>query len=234
MTIIGTSIKRRLRRTIACVLAFVLILSHSAGVIAQVVPDIIAPTINPEIVSLAVADEAQVFTAQASDDLSLGDVSLHYRRSGENIFNRVLMQSVGDTGFFTITIETDPNDLRAFEYYMQALDLNANRTVSGFAFEPFVRALSARTGTTITQAPRVNLEPIPDEAVVIGADPTLQDTIPRPRKSRRWLWITLGVVAAGVVAAAAASSGGGSDDGGGPTVDNPNVPLTVIIGDPLP
>ena len=233
MTTSGTLIKHRFRRAIACVLALVLALSHSASLLAQV-PDIVPPTINPEIVDAAVADVSQVFTAQASDDISLGDVSLHYRRTGESIFNRVLMEPEGDTGFFSVIIDTDPNDLRAFEYYTQALDLNGNRTVSGFAFEPFVRSLVPGSASTITEATPEIPEQIPDEEVLIGTAPPAQDPIPRPRSNRKWLYIGLGVLAAGVVAAAA-SGGGGSDGGGGiSTEDDPNVPLTVIIGDPIP
>ena len=230
MTTFGTLIKHRFRRTIACVVAFFLILSHSAGVIAQSVPDIIPPTINPEIVSLATAGVNQVFTAQASDDRSLGDVSLHYRRSGESIFNRVIMQSVGDTGFFTVSIETDPNDLRAFEYYTQVLDLNGNRTVSGFAFEPFIRTLIPADNTTVTEVPHETPATSDDVAVVV-APPAAQDTISRPRSNRKWWYIAIGVLAVGAIAASQA--GGGSDDGD-ITTDDDNVPLTINIGDPLP
>ena len=233
MTNFGTTIRHRLRRSIACVLAFVLLLSHSAGSIAQGVPDITPPTISPEIVRTAQADSAQVFSAQAADDISLGEVSLHYRRTGENIFNRVLMQSVGDTGIFTVAIETDPTDLRAFEYYTQALDLNGNRTVSGFAFEPFVRTLTARTNQAANQSPRENTEQNTDAAVETASAPT--QPVPRSRSNLKWLYIGLGILAAGAVAAAASSGGGGDgDNGGGITTDDPNVPLTVIIGDPLP
>ena len=230
MTTFGTLIKHRFRRTIACAVAFFLILSHSAGVIAQSVPDIIPPTITPEIVSLTTADVNQVFTAQASDDRSLGDVSLHYRRSGESIFNRVIMQSVGDTGFFTVSIETDPNDLRAFEYYTQVLDLNGNRTVSGFAFEPFIRTLIPADNTTVTEVPNETPATSDDVAVVV-APPAAQNTILRPRSNRKWWYIAIGVLAVGAIAASQA--GGGSDDGD-ITTDDDNVPLTINIGDPLP
>jgi len=230
----GTLIKHCLKRTISCVVALALILSHSANVIAQTVPDIEPPVISPEIVTSAVADVSQVFTVQASDNQTLGDVSLHFRRSGESIFQRVLMESVGDTGFFSVVVDTDPEDFRAFEYYTQALDLNGNRTVSGFAFEPFVRTLTEGSGTTVTQEPVGTPEPSTDGAVASGTAPPVQEPIPPSRPNRKWLWITLGVLAAGAVAAAASGGGGGSDGGGVTTEDDMNVPLTVIIGDPIP
>lgn len=231
MTTFGFSLKRSLSRTVACVLAFVMVLSHSASVGAQNLPDITPPTIAPELVESAAAGAAQVFTIQASDDISLGDVTLHYRRTGENIFTRILMNPVGDTGFFTVVIDTEPNDLRAFEYYTQALDLNGNRTVSGFAFEPFVRTLTSASDAATTQSSNATAEQGTGPTVVTGTEPAAP--APRNRSNRKWWYIGLGVLAVGVLAAA--SGGGGGGGGGDITTDGDiNVPLTVTIGEPIP
>jgi len=186
-------------------MALFVLLSHSAGVIAQSIPDIEAPLIELEFVDVSPADVNQVFTVQAFDDIGLGDVSLHHRRAGENAFNRSLMTPVGDTGFFSVAIDTDPNDLRPFEYYAQALDLNGNRTVTGFAFDPFVREISSAAGQTAS--PITSSEPASDtnttetesEAAIASAQNNnpIDQPAPSTNSNRRWIYIALGVLAAG-------------------------------------
>lgn len=221
------------RRLVALVLSVCLLLGHTAGAIAQTVPDIEPPKVTLEVVESSPADLSQVFTLQASDDIGLGDVSLHYRRNGENAFKRVLMQPIGDTGYFSVAVDTDPNDLREFLYYAQALDLTGNRTVEGFAFDPFIRTITESDVTALTQ--QTNPAPVatdsPAAAVVVAK--TASDTVqPEVNNTRRWIYVALGVLAAGALA----SQLGGSS-GGGESIDpsgNPAVPLTVIIRDPLP
>lgn len=220
-------------RLVAIVLCVCLSLGHTAGAIAQTVPDIEPPKVTLEVVESSPADLSQVFTLQASDDIGLGDVSLHYRRNGENAFTRVLMQPIGDTGYFSVAVDTDPNDLREFLYYVQALDLTGNRTVEGFAFDPFVRTITESDVTAITQQtnPAPAATDSPAAAVVVAK--TASDTVqPEVNNTRRWIYVALGVLAAGALA----SQLGGSS-GGGESTDpsgNPAVPLTVIIRDPLP
>ena len=194
--------------------AFMLICSHSTGVIAQTVPDIEPPIVEIEIVDFTTADRSQVFTVQAADDLGLKDVSLHYRRTGENIFKKVLMDSVGDTGYFSVAIETDPTDLRSFEYYAQALDLTGNRTVKGFAFDPFVRMLSPASDTSLAavEPASTTTTTASTDAAAGAAATTAASELPKPRISttRKWVYVSAcGSWPLGAVAALA--SGGGSD-----------------------
>lgn len=215
-----------------------MLLSHSVGVFAQSIPDIEAPLVEFEFVDVAPADTTQVFTVQAFDDIGLGDVSLHHRRAGDNAFVRTLMMPVGDTGFFTTAIETNPSDLRSFEYYAQALDLNGNRTVSGFAFDPFTRDITEATGQTfssVTSAEPIGDAPDTNDEPVAGLQTqnTIEQPVPRTSNNRRWLYIALGVLAAGAVASQLGGSGG-SSDGSIDTGNDSLVPLTVTIGDPIP
>lgn len=211
-----------------------MIFSHSAELIAQTIPDVQEPVVEIEFVESATADLSQVFTVEASDDLGLGDVTLHYRRAGENIFKKSLMNPIGDTGYFSISIDTEPTDLRAFEYYAQALDLNGNRTVKGFAFDPFVRELTEASDSSLTSITTTKLtaEPEPDDDVLAGTLTATQSgtSASTSNSNRKWWYIALGVLAVGAVA----SQLGGSDSGDGmnPGEDRP-VPLTVILGDPL-
>lgn len=240
MTNDGTSISR-FRRAIAFGITLFMLLSHSVSVIAQSIPDIEAPLVEFEFVEIAPADTTQVFTAQAFDDIGLGDVSLHHRRAGENVFIKTLMTPVGDTGFFSTAIDTDPSDLRSFEYYAQALDLNGNRTVSGFAFDPFIREITEAVGQTFSSV--TSTEPTVDTTDTADSDDdtlaglqtqnTIEQPAPRTSNNRRWLYIALGVLAAGAVASQLGGSGG-SSDGSIDTGNDSLVPLTVTIGDPLP
>jgi len=158
-------------------------------------------------------------------------VTLHYRRAGSNIFNRVLMEPIGDTGFFTVAIETKPTDLRAFEYYAQALDLNGNRTVKGFAFEPFVRVLTESTAPGIASAPEPAEDKADEDIAAVSVATTPVGSSNNNSDTRRWIYIALGVLAAGAVASQLGGSDGGG--GGGNTGNNDLVPFTINTQDPL-
>jgi len=224
-----------LKRTVALLTALVFFISFNAPLVAQNVPDIEPPVIAIEAVDTAVADITQVFTAQASDDQALGIVSLHHRRSGEIPFKRSVMEAIGDSGFFSVVIDTDPEDLRNFEYYVQALDLNGNRTVSGFAFEPFVRTLTSNTDAGLVAtiesgagAEETTPEPVPDVAIAATPEPIVTPKPTSTSSTRRWVYIGLGVLVAGAVA----SQLGGDSDGGGAVSDG-TVPFTVNTQEPF-
>lgn len=207
------------------------------GVVAQGIPDIEAPLVELEFVDVSTADTTQVFTVQAFDDIGLGDVSLHHRRAGENVFTKTLMDPVGDTGYFSVAIDTDPSDLRSFEYYAQALDLNGNRTVSGFAFDPFVREISKASGQTLATDSASEAAPANDtqyETTVSELEQNTPSEKPAQTNNKRyWLYAVLGVLAVGAAASQLGGSGG-SSDGSINTGDETLVPLTVTIGDPIP
>jgi len=185
------------------------------------------------------ADTKQVFTAQAFDDIGLSDISLHFRRAGENVFVKTLMEPVGDTGYFSVALDTDPSDLRSIEYYVQALDLNGNRTVSGFAFDPFIREITASVSelTSNDTSISIDVNDSKTDSEIAVANAQNENPVEQPKtnsiSSRQWLYIALGVLAVGVAASQLGGDGGSSD--GSTDVGNDSlVPLTVTIGDPLP
>lgn len=193
-------------KLIATTLVFILSLSTATVTFAQSSPDTRSPVIELEAVAEAQADAAQVFTAQVVDDRLLKDVTLYYRRDGQQAFSTLTMNAIAETAYFTASITTDPADLRAIQYYVQARDEGGNRTVQGYAFDPYTRVLLA------------------NEAVVNAAT-TVAPTQTTTTKSSgvRWWQVALGIVVVGALAAAASgSSGGGSSDEGG-------VPLTVTV-----
>jgi len=213
-----------MRRTPCLTLACLLMLLELTLSIAraQGVPDATPPLIEHEPLERSEAATRQTFTAQVVDDRDLLDVTLYHRRQGERAFAPVAMTALADSAFFGVGLETDPQDLRTIEYYLQARDLGGNRTVSGFAFDPWQRRLQAASPALAGENPAG----VPN--VSFGRDAGI-DT---PRTgSVRWWHVALGVLAAGTLAALAAggSDGGGSAGTGG---GGDGVPFTITLGEP--
>jgi len=150
------------------------------------------PLIEHEVIDSADAAFAQEFTANVVDDKALAEVLLFYRFVGDEAFVSIPMTQVASSSVYTATVETDINDPKSIEYYIQARDEAGNRVVKGFAFNPLLRS-------------------IPDGN---GAAPSSAANEPQASTGRRWLYIGLGVLAVGAIAAAA-GSGGGRDSGTG-------------------
>ena len=152
------------------------------------------PVIVLDELANGVADSSQVFTVQVSEETELRDVTLFYRRAGQQAYTSASMSPLGTRGLYTVSLRTEPSDLLDIEYYIQARDAAGNRTVSGFAFDPYVRNLAPATLSNAT--PRVVEEPVE------SAPPSARST---PFFQRRWVQVTLGVVAVGLLAAAVSS-----------------------------
>lgn len=178
-------------------------LSGNGVVFAQTV-DTVAPIIELEELTEGIADRSQVFTAQVAEDNTLSDITLYYRREGQLPFTPAPMKALGATGYYSVSIPTDFNDLRTIEYYVQAIDSAGNRTVSGYAFDPYQRMLAA-PDTPITSNSSTAQAPVEDTRV--------------PLLKRRWVQVTLGILAVGAIASLA------DDDGG----DSEVVPLTFTL-----
>lgn len=167
-------------------------LSHAQSV------DSTAPVIELEELTDGVADSAQVFTIRVEEDNQLREVTLYYRRAGQFPYTSAPMKTVGDTGYFSVSIPTDNKDLRTIEYYVKAVDASGNQTVSGFAFDPYRR--------TLKDGP-IPLQPASSPATGDVAPAPQSDGKP-PLLQRRWVQITLGVLAVGAIASLASDSGG--------------------------
>lgn len=170
---------------------------------AQNLPDTEPPIIEIEALAESVADNTQVFAAQIAEDRVLLDAILYFRRQGQTAFTGAVMNPIGDTGYYSVSIETDPSDLRTIEYYLQARDESGNRTVSGFAFDPFQRQLLPATSRIVQSS-------IPNETASTSIGTSPESVTPFYKRS--WVQIALGVIAVGVLASAAGGSGGSSDE----------------------
>ena len=174
--------------------------------------DTAPPLIELEELSDGTADRSQVFTAQVIEDNELEGVTLYYRRAGQLPFTPAPMETLGTTGYYSVSIPTDSGDTRTIEYYVQAQDESGNRTVSGYAFDPYQRTLTPfPEPLNSTKNTSTNLATSPGTASVPDASP--------PLLKRRWFQVTLGIIAAGVLASAVQDS----------SEDSEVVPLTFNV-----
>ncbi len=162
------------------------------------------PLIELEELAEGTADRTQVFTAQVTENEDLAGVTLYYRRAGQLPFTPAPMEALGTTGYYSVSIPTDFSDVRTIEYYIQAQDEAGNRTVSGYAFDPYQRTLTP-SPDPIESAETTTADLATSASTASVADPT------PPLLKRRWVQVTLGVLAAGVIASAVQDSGEDSE-----------------------
>ncbi|MEE9334835.1 MAG: hypothetical protein V3U65_12180 [Granulosicoccaceae bacterium] len=213
--------QKLIKRTLSACLTIVLAITQTSfsPAMAQNTPDIQSPIIEIEAVVEADAGNTQVFTALVADDRLLKDVTLYHRRAGRQAFDRAVMLPRGIAGYYSVELATDPADLRSIEYYVQARDQGGNRSISGFAFDPYQRMINANN----TQAePLAELTTATEPVARATATPI--DVAPKPeKKSSNTKWWAIGLAV--VVGAVVASSGGSSSDGPARTDLTINLPL---------
>ena len=213
-----------IHRTLSAWLAIVLAITQTglSPAMAQSAPDIESPIIELEAVFEADAGETQIFTALVADDKQLKDVTLYHRRAGRQAFDRAAMLPLSTTGYFSVDLPTDPTDLRAIEYYVQARDEGGNRSISGFAFDPYKRIINARA-TAAEPIAKTPENPV-TQATVANTEVA---TDPASKSSNRKWW-----VAAAVLVGVVLASGSSSSSGGSPSNDPGRTELTINL--PLP
>lgn len=187
--------------SVVCLLALSLSVFSMKPVLGQGI-DTIGPIIELEELVEGEADQTQVFTVLIAEDVLLRDATLYYRREGQLPFTPAPMKAVGDTGYYSVAVPTDNTDLRTIEYYVQARDEAGNRTISGFAFDPYQRRLQPSSKISADPDTQVTVQPIPK--------PSEEANIPHILR-QRWVQITLGVVAVGIIASLASSDGADSE-----------------------
>ena len=187
---------------------------------AQSVLDATPPVIELDETTEGIAGETQVFTARVTDDLGLRDVKLYYRFSGQEAYTDLLMQQLGNTGYFSANVPTEETETRSIEYYIQARDNGGNRVIKGFAFEPYVRFL------VLPEPVQEPPEQDTDIANAVAVEPPAPSE-PESSSKFKWWYLAVGVLVAGGLAAAASSGG----DGGG-TPSTPQTLVTISVPNP--
>jgi len=184
------------------------VLLVAPGLVQAQSTDVDPPFIELEIVEEGVSGETQVFSAAVSDNESVSSVTLFYRFGNTAAYISAPMSVIQSTDIYTASIDTSSTGANLIQYYMEARDAGGNRTVQGFAFDPFERLL--------------NEESIAASNSVVAAAPVVPVAAPRMSTRRKLIYGALGVL---VVGGLASSIGGGSSGGGG----NEQVDLTILV-----
>jgi len=166
--------------------SFVLFPSVQAAELALPSGDLIAPVIEHAPIEKDIyAGEQISIEATVTDNVGVESVTLFYREVNATEFKRLKMNR--DLDSFIYTAQLTATDSPGLEYYIQATDLAGNTLLFGYSFSPLTIA--------VVPAAIVDSTVKPDE---------------EQKKSgiSKWVWIGLGVVAAG---AALSGGGGGSD-----------------------
>ena len=174
---------------------------------AQVI-DVDPPTIELEAVDEGIRGETQVFSATVEDNNEVSMMTLHYRFGNTSNYQSVPMSPIAGTSIYTASVDTSDTSITLIQYYMEARDSGGNRTVQGFAFDPFERVLVEQQEVVATA---------PAGTAVVPAAPVRMST------QRKVIYGLLGVlVVGGLVAASSSSSGsgGGADE---------EVDLTIFV-----
>lgn len=169
--------------------------------------DIDPPIIEFEAIATGNAGDSQVFAATVNDNVTVQSVNLFYRFAEDTSYRSRLMNMLGSSGIYTVTLDSSevPVEASFIQYYLEAFDSVGNRTLQGFAFDPLERQLVSVA--KIADAPAPTSEPIASEGMPLN---------------RKIIYGAVGLLIVGVLASA--SGGGGSSAG---------VPVTVVV-DQLP
>jgi hypothetical protein len=193
-------INRKIKATICYLLVLVFTATHTPLALAQSTIDAQAPVVELVPMAEVEADDVQVFTVQAADDGILKDVILYYRRAGQLPYQQAPMKQIGSSQYYVANIETLPTDLRSFQYYIQARDESGNRTVDGYAFDPYTRTLVENSAYAA-------------QALNLTSAPEVSEEASTATSSRiKWWHLALGVVAAGAIASTVGGDDGGQSD----------------------
>ncbi len=198
-------------------LGFPLVLSSVVQAAELALPsgDLIAPAIEHTLIEKDIYSGQQVdIKATVTDNVGVKNVILFYRDANAAEFKRLKMNRDLDSFIYTAQLTT--TDSPGLEYYIQATDLAGNTLLFGYSFSPLTIAVVpvAMDGTTMDNS-----------SAAMAVSTVKADEEKEKSGISKWVWIGLGVVAAG-----AALSGGGGNDSAEP----PAATGGLIISGPTP
>ena len=178
--------------------------------------DLVAPEVNHEGYTKAVVAGTHVqLKATVTDNVGVKTVTLYYRVKGGGEYNRTSMTRIGNSDEYFATIPSEKVVEPGIEYYIQAVDLAGNALLHGYSFSPLIVGVSQTPSLIVTQ-----------KGVPAGTDVASQSSqSDNNLLKNKWLWIGVGVIAAGIVY----SQNQGDDDGGVVTK-----PTSVVVTAPTP
>ena len=172
--------------------------------------DLVAPEITQEkyINTVKTGADHQI-TVTVTDNVGVKQVTLYYRIIGTEEYKRMSMDNIVNTDDYHATLKSDQIKAPGVEYYVQAMDNAGNTLLHGYSFSP----LSVKTTN--------------GDAATVASGDTAAILASEEESSNTWLWIGLGVLAAGLVAAAGGGGGGDEPTSGG---DVPTTGTLTITG----
>jgi len=177
--------------------------------------DIDPPQIELELVEEGIRGETQVFSATVTDDNAVSSMTLHYRLGGDSAYVAAPMSPIEGTAIYTASVDTNGTNASAIQYYMEAKDAAGNRTVQGFAFDPFERLL-------------VDGAIAASDAAAAGS--VIPVVAPSRSTARKIAYGVIGLlVLGGLASASGGSSGGSGPSSDGNSTGDDDVELTIVV-----
>ncbi|MFV2057860.1 MAG: hypothetical protein ACC707_15445 [Thiohalomonadales bacterium] len=163
--------------------------------------DLIAPEVTHEVISEKFTSgvSAQI-KATVTDNVGVNSVILFYRTMGSTAYKRIAMIKGDDSDSYLVRLGYDEVQEPGIEYYIQAADLAGNTLLYGYSFSPLV------VGVAPVSVPESSTTAAAESETPV--DLVAQQDKPMKKSTKKWLWIGLGVLAAGAIIA----SNNGSDD----------------------
>jgi len=176
--------------------------AQQGGQLALPAPDAIAPVVKhdpPKEQSRA--GESLTISATVTDNVGVGSVTLFFRVSGQESYQRVDMRRLGSSDVYTATLEAGEVHEPGIEYYIQASDTAGNTLLHGYSFSPLKVGVAAPAAAPAATAAAAAEKPP-------AGKPALKKS-----EGPNWLLIGLGVVAVAALAGGGGGGGGGTDTG---------------------
>jgi len=180
--------------------------------------DLISPKIDHKLITGSIeAGAAYQLKVKVTDNVGVESVLLFYRIVGTEAYKRVQMTRVEGTDNYTVTLAYEEAVEPGIEYYFQAKDYDGNSLLYGYSFSPLLLPIAKNSSKSTTELAQ-------DETPGVQAP---QKT--HKKKINKWVWVGLGVLAAGVFAAVA----GGDESTDSGSAGKPETG-TIVIDGPAP
>jgi len=147
--------------------------------------------------------DVKAIIATATDSAGVKSLVLFYRQLGEKVYQQAVMQRIDASDKFSITLDSQYYQPPGIEYYIQATDSNGNGSLYGHAYTPMILVIEALAIQTVVEG--VDVLPTTSENATLSTSETMarvlaNTAVDSTSSSKKWLWIGLGVLAAGAIA----------------------------------
>jgi len=206
-----STIRRGIAGVLACSQIMLSLLASGLSPAYAQTLDTEPPRLSIDALEEADKSEAQVFTVTATDNQSIGSVTLFYRLDSESEFQDGEMQRSGESDRFSFTLPAEDisSSVNTVQYYIEARDDAGNRMLQGFSFDPLERVLLDQSESVSSNTP------------ASSESTSLLSSLSTGQK------VVIGVAGIIVIGALVSAGGGGSD--GDSSGAGPGVPVEITV-----